>query len=127
MALGIRNAESTKDTVNDRKLSLKDAKNCKRKAYIFTAIVAGNIGWIVGCTYFYDDIYFALDYPWVAPVCVGICLLLDIAFIKPKNFKYVCKGSSSTDKNYTDNNYQHLLAGATYDREAQYGAQNMQQ
>ena len=41
-------------------------------------------------TAFYDDIYLAFDDEAVAPIVVISCFLMDIAFIKPKNFKYAC-------------------------------------
>ena len=120
LAFGIR-SNSTKVTVNGNQLSPKDAKNCQRKAYIYTSIIIGNLCWIVACTSLDFDIEIALDSPWIAPVLVCICAALDVAFIKPKNMKYACKSYTSTD------NYEKVPAGAVYDPEAQYGAQNMQQ
>ena len=121
MAFGIRN-KSAKVTVNGNQLSSKDAKNCQRKAYIYTAIFVGNILWVVGMTSFHYDILWAIDNAWVVEICVGVCLLLDIAFIKPKNFKYACKSYTNTDQ-HTGDNYQQVPAGAVYDPEAQYTAQ----
>ena len=126
MAYGIRN-KSCKVTVNGNQLSQKDAKNCTRKAYIYTIILIGNLCWIVALTSLHWDIEFALDSPWVAPLLVIICAILDIVFIKPKNLKYACKGYTNTGDNNAGDNYQKGPGGAVYDPEAQYGAQNMQQ
>ena len=73
-----------------------------RRAYIYIAVVAGNILWIVGSANFSYDIYSALGAYWIVPLIVGIFLIMDIAFIKPKNLKYACK-SYLKDEYHHDN------------------------
>ena len=78
-------------SVNNRPLSSKEGKNCARKAYIYTAIIIGTIGFAVG--FYLDDnnVRYVLGYDYLGPLVIAICLIMDIAFIKPKNFKYACK------------------------------------
>ena len=87
-------------------------------------MVAQNIVWIVGCTVLGNDIYEALNGNFfVAPLIVGICLLLDIAFIKPKNLKYACASYRDHDSHSKNNaeNYHQVSGGFTIvDPEAQF-------
>ena len=72
----------------------------------------------------------ALDDPWIVPMIVVICLFMDIAFIKPKNFKYAYKSYLKHDHHDDNYIYQQTPAGTVLDPEAQYrmnGAPNTNQ
>ena len=87
-------------SVNGRELDSKERKNCARRAYIFTVMVAQTILWIVMYTVFYDIIYYAFVDEWLMPVCLGVFLCMDVAFIKAKNMKYAYKSYLRDDNEY---------------------------
>ena len=126
VARSIIKYKKAKVTVNGEELSPKEGRNCSRKAYIYIAMVAGNIMWIVGFAVFAlrINIYLAFNGNfWIAPLIVGICLILDIAFIKPKNLKYACVSYRETEHHSksNSNNYHQVHGGVIIvDQEAQF-------
>ena len=78
--------------VEYRELHKIEAKNCARKAYIYLAIITQNILWLFGFFEYFDDIRYAFFTPEpLIPSLILLYLLMDIAYIKFKNFRYACR------------------------------------
>ena len=80
---------------NARSLSEKEKKRCCIRYYIIMSMVMANTVWILVLTAFSDQLdeehtTRMLQTPIIISLCAGV--VFDIILIKPKNFKYLCKG-----------------------------------
>ena len=128
MAMCISSKHCIVTKVRDRPVSPKEGKNYTRRLYIYTAILIGNIGFAAGFYLNAKDVRYVLGYDYLGPGVIAICLMMDIAFIKPKNFKYAYKSYLENDN---DDSYQRVpdaqisiqqqqAPGMVHDPEAQF-------